>query len=80
MWYMDSSTRNGQRVSAFKIGDTIDFKIKAGRGRPSKGIIIQKKDRSLLVQTPRSERIDVPIDKVLGKHVTRYSERQRRLL
>lgn len=77
---MKSLTRNGEGIEAFAPGDIIDYKVKAGRGRPTMGILIEKKDDSFVVQSTKGERTIIPVGSVLGKHVTRYTERQRRLL
>jgi hypothetical protein len=61
-------------------GDAIDFKVKPGRGRPQMGVIIETTIDSVLVETPRGKRLTVPRAKIIGKHVSRYTERQRRLL
>lgn len=65
---------------AYKPGDEIDYKLKPGRGRPQKGIVIIVKDDEYVVQSSREGQVTVPTGKVLGLHTKRYTERQRRLL
>ena len=64
----------------YKLGDKIDFKLKAGRGRPSMGTIIEDRGNTVLIENSYGKRIEIPEESIIGKHVTRYTPRQRRLL
>ena len=50
----------------YKVGDYVDFKLKAGRGRPQLGLILQNKGIGFLVKNPVTRKeIFVPKGKVL---------------
>ena len=62
----------------YNIGMMVDFKLKAGRGRPACGKIIEFGKgavQNVIVENYEKKIIRVPVARIVGDHVVRYQKR-----